>query len=152
MTGYSLFRKSLNAIESERRVLFICGNYFQPVAVGVVYEINAHSGIFETYTAHLFVQSVRGGVVVGHESEMEFVVAEIVSAVKVFQPRKLKLKTAVYAFEIHYRERAVFSVYPARFFKSERLAVKLYRSVEVSYVVVFVNGSEFHFFILRKQL
>ena len=66
--------------------------------------------------------------IVGTESEVKLVVAEVVISVEIFEPRQFELKTAVFALKINYDTRAVVRVYPARLFEPERLAVKIYRT------------------------
>ena len=132
--------------------LSACRHYLQPVTVGIAYEINPHCGVFITYAPHALVKRVRLCKILGFESEMKLVVSEIVVAAEIFKPRQFKQKIHVVAPEIDDDERAVFGVYPAFFFEPRCLIVKLYRAVEVADVVIFVNGSEFHFFILKKQL
>lgn len=78
------------------------------------------------------------------ESEMKLIVAEIVLSVKVAKMSQFELKPPVPVLKINYRKRTVVGIYSSDFFKSERLFVKSFRSLEIGYVVILMYRSEFH--------
>lgn len=55
--------------------VFPGGDDFEPVAVGVGYEVDTHFGVFVTDTAHLFVTLAGGVKVVHFKGKVELVVA-----------------------------------------------------------------------------
>ena len=72
-------------------------NYFQPVAVRVYDEIDAHRFVFIADASHFFMLGVEPFVVIGVEGEVEFIFAEIVLLGAALNPSKLKLVRGIAA-------------------------------------------------------
>ena len=136
----------LSAFES-----FVWGDDFEPVAVRVLDEINAHGRIFKADAAHGGVLLMGGFVVIRLESQVELALAQVVSAGVVAQPGELQLKAAFGIRHIHDDIGAVCGGLAAHLGKAQRLFVKGQRALQVAHIVVFVDhfkvheGPPFHF-------
>lgn len=86
------------------------GEDFDPIAVGVFDEVDAHVGVFEADAAHGGVFGVEGIVVFGAEGEVELFVAEVVGFGAVAEPGELELKVALVVGEIDNLEGAILGV------------------------------------------
>ena len=80
---------------------------FNPVAVGVVDEIEVHRAVFKADAAHFFVQGMRGGLVLHAHGEVNLVVAQVIGLGAVAQPGQLQLKRRGAVGEIDQDEGAV---------------------------------------------
>ena len=129
----------LSAFES-----FVRGDDFEPVAVRVLDEINAHGRIFKADAAHGGVLLMGGFVVIRLEGQVELALAQVVSAGVVAQPGELQLKAAFGIRHIHDDIGAVCGGLAAHLGKAERLCVKGQRALQVAHMVVFVDHFKVH--------
>ena len=97
------------------------GEDFDPVAVGVFDEVDAHVGILEADAPHGGVLGVEGIVVLGTEGEVELLVAEVVGFGAVAEPGEFELEIALMVGEVDNLEGAVFGVDVAALLEAEGL-------------------------------
>ena len=121
---------------------------FKPVVIWVGHEIDSHFGVFVADAAHFGVAFVGSFVIINLESQVKFVVAEIVGTIHFPQPCQLKLVAAVAVFQINDDEAAVFSVDSADFVHIKGILIEFYALVKIENVQVIVDHAEFHCFIL----
>ena len=115
------------------------GEDFDPIAVGVFDEVDAHVGVFEADAAHGGVFGVEGGVVLGAEGEVELLVAEVVGFGAVAEPGELEEEVALAVGEVDDLEGAVLGVDVAALLEAEGLFVEGKAAVEVEDVEVEVG-------------
>ena len=116
----------------------LCGNDFQPVAVRVGDEIDAHCRIFKADAVHFLVLCVRGLEIIHAEGKVELIVAEIVRLVPVAQPRQLEQMRRYAVGQVYNNEAAVRCVDAAGFGQTESLLIKRKRTVQIADVKVIV--------------
>ena len=123
---------------------FLFRNDFEPVAVGILAEINAHVFVFKADVAHFFVECVRRFKIIDDKRQVELVLAEIVRLLAVAEPRQFKLMRAGAVLQIHDNERAVPGVDSAHFMHVEGVTIELETFVKIKHIEVVVNHPEFH--------
>ena len=107
------------------------GEDFDPVAVGIFDEVDAHVGVLEADTAHGGVFGVEGIVVLGTEGEVELLVAKVVGFGAVAEPGELKLEVALMVGEVDNLEGTVFGIDVAALLEAEGLFIEGKAAVEV---------------------
>ena len=110
----------------------LCGNDFQPVAVRVGDEIDAHCRIFKADAVHFLVFCVRGIEIIYAEGQVELVVTEVVRLVPVAQPRQLEQMRRYAIGQVYNNEAAVRCVDAAGFGQTESLLIKRKRAVQIA--------------------
>ena len=115
------------------------GEDFDPVAIGVFDEVDAHVGILEADAPHGGVLGVEGIVVLGAEGEVEFLVAEVVGFGAVAEPGEFELEIALMVGEVDNLEGAVFGVDVAALLEAEGLFIEGKALVEVEDIEVEVD-------------
>ena len=107
-----------------RQFLFLLRYDFNPVAVRVGDEINAHGGVFKLDAAHLLVLFVRGSHIRRRHGEVIFELAEIIGLGAVAQPGELQLEIGLAVAEVDELERPVGREFLPHRLQTERLLVK----------------------------
>lgn len=115
--------------------------------VGVFAEVDAHGRVFVTDAAHLFVAGVGRFEVVSLESQVEFVVPEVVGLLAVPEPGQLQLVGAVPVLEVDDDETAVRRGDPPDLRHIEGVSVERKTPLQVEHVEVVVDHGEFHFLL-----
>ena len=113
-----------------------------PVAVRVGDEVDAHFRVFKDDAAHLLVQGVGGGIVVGFEGQVELLFADVILLRMVGKPGELQLKVGILV--AHEDDDVSVPGFAPRFLQPQGLFVEADGGVEIDHVVVFVHHSEFH--------
>ena len=115
------------------------GEDFDPIAVGVFDEVDAHVGVLEADATHGGVFGVEGIVVLGTEGEVELLVAEVVGFGAVAEPGEFELEIALMVGEVDNLEGAVFGVDVATLLETEGLFIEGKAAVEIEDVEVEVD-------------
>jgi hypothetical protein len=91
------------------------GDDFNPVVVRIIDKVDSHSLVLITDTAHLFMQGMGFSKIIDFESQMKFIIAQIVRLLSVFKPGQLELVRRLTIAEKDENETAVRRFMPSNF-------------------------------------
>ena len=125
-----------------------CRNDLDPVVVGVIDEIDAEIGIFETDAAHFFMFCICCVIIFCYECQMEFVFTQIVGIFSVSQPCQFQCEIGFAVTQINQFPAAVFCFFAANFFQAQRIFVEFHAFFQIQDVVVEMIEFEHTVFLL----
>ena len=114
-------------------------NDLQPVAVGILDEVDPHGRVFKADAAHLLVQRVSRGEVVDAKSQVELLLPDVVGLRVIPQPGQLELEFRGVVGYVDDDELPVGVLLAANLAQTQRLFVKRQGDGQIADVVVFVD-------------
>ena len=125
-------------------VLIANGNDFQPIAIRVGDEIDAHRFVFIADAAHFLMQRVCRIKIFCTESQMEFALTKVIALGMIAQPGQFQFEIRGVVAQESDDERAISCRLAAHFVQAERLSVECDGGIKIGDVVVLVNHFEVH--------
>ena len=103
---------------------FLLGDDLNPVVVRIIDKVDDHILVFITDAAHLFMQGMGACKIVDFESQMGFIIAQIVRLLPVFEPGQFELVKSLTVTEKDDNETAVRRFMPSHFCQLQRFPVE----------------------------
>lgn len=119
-------------------------DYFSPVSVGILDEIDTHLRILKADASHLLVPRVSRFHIVGHECQMALILSELIRLRMVEKTCELELmncRTVLHEDEPELARRIVFY---AGYVKVQSILIEFYRSVDIRNIDVVVSKRKSH--------
>lgn len=107
-----------------------------PISVGVGNKVQIHFFIFKTDASHLLMQGV-GFLFIRHpDSQMNFIVPQVIRLFPIPQPCEFQLVIGCVVGQINNDKRAVRGVDPAAFSQPQRFLIKRKRFFQIEHVEI----------------
>ncbi len=121
-----------------------CSYNFEPVSVGIGYEIKTHFCVLITYAAHFAVVAVSLFIIVNLEAEMKFTLAKVVFLRMIPQPGEFKAEIGKIVSHKYNFKRAVIGAFAACYLETKCILIEFYGFIEVGYVEILMYHFSLH--------